>query len=45
LFNPETGTLTLRRQPGSITFYLEECPVVVNDAAFADRRAQLMALV
>lgn len=125
-FNPEAGTLTLRRQPGFITFYpdkvmitqvrdseeglellaalrdlinqcwderdtiqpvkaarraprpldvwtllpqtnckqcgeatcmafafgllqhkraLQECPVVANDAAFADRRAQLAALV
>jgi ArsR family metal-binding transcriptional regulator len=97
-FNPAAGTLTLRRQPGFITFYpdrvmitqvkdmeeglellaavqdlinqcwdqrdaiqpvtmalafillqsrrtLEECPVMADDPAFADRRAQLAALV
>jgi hypothetical protein len=76
-FNPATGTLTLRRQPGFITFYpdrvmitqtnckqcseatcmafafalllnrqtVDGCPCLAADPAFAERRAQLMALM
>ena len=42
-FNPEAGTLTLRRQPGLITFYPDE--VMITQVKDTDEGLQLLSAV
>jgi ArsR family metal-binding transcriptional regulator len=53
-YNPETCTLTFRRQPGFLTLspekvyitqVLDECLPLASDPAFSDRRATLEAMI